>query len=105
MLHEGKCPECGCDTFITKKITLSWLDVAGSLLVSIFVFYLLYLILSGMHGHSGKFVSYLIFGCVGLVGWIFTYFVKKETFLVESCTRCDFKKSIKVIPTEGSLDK
>lgn len=106
MNNKGKCPVCDCNTYITKRMTLSWIDVSGALLVSSILFYFLYLLISNCcHSNSGKFIAYLIFGVIGLVGWIFTYFVRKETFLIESCTRCDFKQSTKVVVTENTIEK
>lgn len=107
MNNQGKCPDCGRDTYITKRMTLSWLDVSAALLVSSVLFYFLYLLISSCchGGNHGKFIAYLIFGVVGLVGWIFAYFVRKETFLVENCTRCDFKQSTKVVMAEDTIER
>lgn len=106
MVNHEKCPVCNCDIYVTKRMTISWLDVSGALLVSGVLFYFLYLVIANCcHGNSGKFIAYLIFGVVGLVGWIFTYFVRKERFLVKNCTRCDFRQSTKVIVTENTIEK
>lgn len=106
MKNQGKCPVCSRDTYITKRMTLSWVDVFGALLVSSILFYFLYFLISSCcHANSGKLIVYLIFGVIGLVGWIFTYFVRKETFVIENCTRCDFKQSTKVVAIENTIEK
>lgn len=87
-------------------MTLSWFDVGGALLLSSVLFYFLYLVITNCcNGNRGKFVAYLIFGVIGLIGWIFANFVRKETFLVESCTRCDFQKSTKLASSENTSKK
>ncbi len=108
MKGTNKCPECGNDTYLTKRMKLAWLDVFGASLLSILIFGLLYLVFPSANGGGagqGKLIAYLLFGAVGLVGWVFTYFVKKETFLDESCTRCNFKNSEKLIVSEESIEK
>lgn len=108
MKSHNQCPKCGSDTYLTKRMKLAWLDVFGASLVSVVIFGLLYLILTSANtGGSGrgKFILYLSLGAIGLVGWIFTYFVRKETFADESCTRCDFKKSEMIIASKENIEK
>lgn len=108
MKSHNQCPKCGSDTYITKRMTLAWLDVFGASLVSIVIMGLVYLIFPSMSSGgsgNGKFIFYLLLGAIGLIGWIFTYFVKKETYVDESCTRCDFKKSEMIIPSAENIRK
>ncbi|ACT48533.1 hypothetical protein Mmol_1629 [Methylotenera mobilis JLW8] len=98
---QGQCPRCANNTYVTRRITLSWEGVLVALFFSAIVFCALYFAFPIIaHSGSGRFPGYLIFGAIGLVGSLFTYFVKKDTYLVESCTRCDFKQSQKIVETD-----
>lgn len=107
MTNQEKCPKCQSNTFVTKRVTLSWLNTLGALIVSLFLFYVMYLIMPSSSGGSGqgKFMAYLLFGSIGLAGWIFTHYVKKEFFIVIGCIRCDYSMSKKVTPEESNLKK
>jgi predicted nucleic-acid-binding Zn-ribbon protein len=98
---QGQCPQCANNTYVTRRITLPWGRVLVALSFSLIVFCILYLIFPAIaHSRGGRLPGYLVFGAIGLVGWLFTYFVKKDTYLVERCTRCDFKQSKKIVETD-----
>ena len=78
---------------------LSWIDVLGALVVSSILFSILIVFIPTAHGKAG---GYLILGVVGLVGLIFSKFVKKEIFRIETCNNCEFSSKIKIEPVKDA---
>jgi len=70
--------------------------------VAVFLFALLWFLLPGTHGKAG---GYLTFGVIGLVGLIFSYFVEKEVYRVETCTRCEYSLSTKLLVPAEPIEK
>ena len=81
---------------------MSWLGVAGALIISAVLFSILWLVLPDIHGKAG---GYIIFGVIGLVGLVFSNLVEKQVYRVESCTRCDFKQTTKIDSENEVLPK
>lgn len=75
-------------------MTLNWFQVLLALIISFAVFNLLKLVLVADvwngNAKSGRLLAFMILGAIGLIGLIFSKGVKKRSFLVSSCTRCDF---------------
>ncbi len=93
------CPKCGNELFKTERINFAWFDVFIALTISLIAFFCLFEMLKTFEFQGsgrGKLLVYLILGVVGLVGWIFSKKVKKEKLEIESCTRCDYKKTSRV---------
>lgn len=71
-------------------MTLAWDSVLLALVPSVAILWLLYFEMTTQPTHS-RAGGYLLLGGIGLVGYIFTKYVKKERYQVESCTRCDYR--------------
>jgi predicted nucleic-acid-binding Zn-ribbon protein len=94
MIISQNCPHCGNTLFVTKRMTLNWLQVCLALIVACVVFYLLKAVLVADvwngNAKSGRLLGCVVLGAIGLVGMIFAKGVNKRRFLVSSCTRCDY---------------
>ena len=102
-----KCPKCNIAIYVTHKMTISWLHVMLVLMpTAVLVIVLFCLLENGSFpgAGGGKLMVYLILVTVGLIGYIFGKYVKKQRFKVQSCTRCDFKLTTKV-NLESSLSQ
>lgn len=95
---EERCPLCGKALFITKKMTLNWLQVMLALIPTIAIFYLLKLFLEDAY-HYGRFALHVWLGAIGLIGLIFAKMVSKRRFTVKSCIGCDYVNTQEQVDT------
>lgn len=101
MIAKESCQQCGQSVFVTKRMNMSTPHLLGALIVSLiigwFAFHFFRASLGTMSGSGGgRILFYLMFGVIGLIGWIFTRYVPKERFLVKTCTRCSHSVKEKV---------